>query len=102
MTTFKIIIVYLVIINLVTFIIFGYDKWISKHNAKQTKRRRRTKRRIPEKTLLSLAGAGGSVGALMGMSVWHHKTMHKKFIYGVPLILILQSIILIIVIHKYW
>lgn len=41
-------------------------------------------------TLLLLAVIGGSVGAWMGMKVWHHKTMHKKFKYGIPAILLIQ------------
>jgi uncharacterized membrane protein YsdA (DUF1294 family) len=46
--------------------------------------------RISEATLLILAVIGGSIGALLGMQVWHHKTMHKKFKYGLPLILLGQ------------
>lgn len=46
--------------------------------------------RIPESTLLLLAFMGGSVGAWLGIKVWHHKTLHKKFKYGVPFIFILQ------------
>ena len=43
-----------------------------------------------EAALLGLAVLGGSIGALLGMEVWHHKTMHKKFKYGLPLILLVQ------------
>ena len=46
--------------------------------------------RISEATLLILAVIGGSIGALLGMKIWHHKTMHKKFKYGLPLILLAQ------------
>ena len=53
-------------------------------------RPKKAKWRIPEATLLLLALLGGSVGAWMGMRVWHHKTMHKKFKYGVPAILLMQ------------
>ena len=45
---------------------------------------------ISEATLLLLAVLGGSIGAWMGMKVWHHKTMHKKFKYGIPAILLIQ------------
>lgn len=55
--------------------------------------------RISEATLLTLAVVGGSIGALLGMQVWHHKTMHKKFKYGLPLILLAQ-IALIYFINK--
>ena len=48
------------------------------------------RRRISEATLLGLAVIGGSIGAWIGIRVWHHKTLHKKFKYGVPLILLLQ------------
>ena len=71
---------YLLGINLLTFFIYGIDKWKAKRN----------KWRVPEATLLMLAAIGGSVGALLGMFVFHHKTKHKKFLIGVPLILLAQ------------
>ena len=80
--------VWLVLINLVTFLTFGLDKLKAKRKEKREKIRR-----IPEKTLFLLAILGGSVGALLGMRVWHHKTLHKSFRFGIPLILILQIII---------
>ena len=75
-----IVLIYLAVINVVTFFMYGIDKWKAK----------RSKWRIREVALLGLAVLGGSVGALLGMKVWHHKTMHKKFKYGVPLILSAQ------------
>ena len=71
---------YLLAINVVTFIVYGIDKYKAK----------KAKWRIPEATLLLLAVLGGSIGAWMGMKVWHHKTMHKKFKYGIPAILLIQ------------
>lgn len=71
---------YLVLVNAATFLVYGIDKLKAK----------RGKWRIPESTLLLLAAIGGSLGAWLGMKVWHHKTMHKKFQYGVPLLLFLQ------------
>ena len=71
---------YLIVINVVTFLVYGIDKW----KAKQSKWR------ISEATLLLLAIIGGSVGAWLGMKTWHHKTMHKKFKYGLPLIILVQ------------
>ena len=71
---------YLIAINAITFIIYGIDKWKARKN----------KWRIPESTLLLLAVFGGSIGTFLGMRVWRHKTMHKKFKYGIPSILVLQ------------
>lgn len=74
-------IIYLLIgINVLTFFVYGIDKW----NAIQGRWR------ISEATLLMLAVIGGSIGALLGMRIWHHKTMHKKFKYGLPAILLAQ------------
>ena len=88
MTT--IILIYLIIINVVTFFVYGIDKYKAKH----------AKWRIPEATLLLLAAIGGSIGAWCGMKVWHHKTMHKKFKCGVPVIFILQVTLAVWIISK--
>ena len=71
---------YLLAINAVAFIMYGIDKYKAK----------KAKWRISEATLLLLAVVGGSIGAWMGMKVLHHKTMHKKFKYGIPAILLIQ------------
>ena len=76
---------YLVIINVVTFFMYGIDKWKAK----------KSKWRIRETALLSLAVLGGSSGAWLGMKVWHHKTQHKKFKYGVPAIIIIQLALIV-------
>ncbi|MCR5190559.1 MAG: DUF1294 domain-containing protein [Bacteroidales bacterium] len=81
-----ILLLYLVAVNLVTFFIYGIDKFKSK----------RAKWRVPEATLLGLAAVGGSIGAWLGMKLWHHKTLHKKFRYGIPLILIAQIAIVLL------
>ena len=83
----RVVILYLVAINVVTFLLYGIDKFKAK----------RSKWRIPESVLLGLAVIGGSVGAWLGMIVWRHKTQHKKFRYGIPLILAMQIAILIMV-----
>ena len=80
--------IWLVLINLVTFLVFGLDKWKAKRKVKKE-----SVRRVPEKTLFLLAILGGSVGALLGMKVWHHKTLHRSFRFGVPAILILQIVL---------
>lgn len=76
---------YLLVINLVTFLVFGLDKWKAKRKVKKE-----SVRRVPEKTLFLLSALGGSVGALLGMKAFHHKTLHKSFRFGIPAILILQ------------
>ena len=70
-------------LNLLTFIVYGIDKWKAVKG----------KWRIPEATLLILAAIGGSIGALLGMQIWHHKTRHLKFKYGVPFILLAQIVL---------
>lgn len=75
-----IVIYYLFIINAVAFIVYGIDKL----------KARKDRWRISESTLLLLAFIGGSIGSWLGMKVWHHKTMHLKFKYGLPAIFLLQ------------
>ena len=74
------IIYYLIIINIVTFLVYGIDKLKAK----------KALWRIREASLLMLAILGGSIGAWLDMKVWHHKTLHKKFRYGIPAIIIIQ------------
>lgn len=83
----KILIIYFVTINVATFLVYGVDKWKAK----------RSKWRITEAALLLLAVLGGSMGALLGMKVWRHKTMHKKFKYGIPLIIIVQVVVVLLI-----
>lgn len=77
--------VWLVLINLAAFFVFGLDKWKARR-----RERNAAVRRVPERTLFLLAIVGGSVGALLGMRVWRHKTLHRSFRIGIPLILFLQ------------
>ena len=72
--------IYLAAINVLTFVLYGIDKLKAK----------RSKWRVSEAALIWSAVFGGSIGALLGMNVWHHKTLHLKFRYGVPVILLLQ------------
>ena len=76
---------WLAAVNLAAFLVFGLDKWKAKRKEKKD-----SVRRVPEKTLFLLAILGGSVGAILGMKAFHHKTLHKRFRYGLPAILILQ------------
>ncbi len=86
----RIVVYYLIVINILTFLVYGIDKWKARNG----------KWRISEATLLLLAVIGGSIGAWAGMSVWHHKTLHKKFRYGVPLILIIQVALIIYMLYR--
>ena len=72
-------------INAITFVVYGIDKYKAK----------KAKWRISEATLLLLAVLGGSIGAWMGMRVWHHKTMHRKFKYGIPALLLMQIALMV-------
>ncbi|AQR94143.1 DUF1294 domain-containing protein [Clostridium saccharoperbutylacetonicum] len=76
----KIILAYLLVINLVGFIIMLIDKQKAIHK----------EWRIPENTLISISIIGGSIGMLFGMSAFRHKTKHIKFKFGVPFILFIQ------------
>ena len=81
----QIALIYFAIVNVVTFVLYGIDKFKAQH----------ARWRIPESVLIGLAVIGGSIGAWLGMIIWRHKTQHKKFKYGIPLILIIQIGLLI-------
>ena len=85
----QIAVIYLIVINILGFLIMGLDK----HKAKMAERR------IPENTLFMFTILGGGVGTIDGMYVFHHKTKKMKFKVGMPLVLILE--ILIFVYFKY-
>ena len=76
----KILLVYLLVINLIAFAMYGLDK----------QRAIKDKWRIPEKTLLLVALFGGGVGAFAGMQTFRHKTKHWKFLIGVPACILLH------------
>ena len=84
----NIILGYFLAVNITSFLLYGIDKFKAKKNLW----------RISEATLLTMAAIGGSIGAWAGMRLWHHKTMHKKFKYGIPVIIILQ-IALVVYLH---
>lgn len=72
--------IFILVMTVITFVVFGIDKWKARND----------KWRTPESTLFLLAIFGGSIGALLGMQVWRHKTQHWSFRLGIPLILLLQ------------
>lgn len=72
---------YLLVINIAAIAAFFYDKQMA----------RAGKRRVPERTLFWLAGLGGSVGAWLGMQLFHHKTRHISFVAGIPAIFAMQA-----------
>lgn len=76
----KYFLIYLLIVNAISFLLMRIDKQKAK----------KKKWRIPEATLMGFAAIGGSIGALMGMYTFRHKTLHKKFTLGIPAILIVQ------------
>ena len=73
-----------IVINIITFLVFGYDKWQAKNN----------KRRISEFNLLLLAGIGGTIGGLIGMNFFKHKTNKFSFILSLYAIAIFQIVLL--------
>ncbi len=89
MSILQIILIYVAAVSAVTFIVYGIDKWKSKHD----------RWRIPESVLIGLAVVGGSIGAWLGMRVWRHKTQHNKFRYGIPAILIAHILLVITIIY---
>ena len=74
--------IYLGLVNVAGFFAMGIDKLKAKTKAW----------RIPEKTLLTIAVLGGAIGVWLGMEVFRHKTKHKHFKYGVPLIFIVEIV----------
>lgn len=83
----KYVLIYFLVINIVTMCVYGVDK----------KKAIKNKWRIPEATLILLAEVGGSIGAIIGMKVFHHKTKKAKFFIGVPAILVLQIVLVVAV-----
>ena len=76
----KYILIYLLIINALAFVLMCIDKQKAKKHAW----------RIPEAVLLSIAVLGGSIGTMAGMEIFRHKTKHRRFFIGVPIIIVVQ------------
>lgn len=81
---------YLLVINVITFIVFGIDKY------KAVKHRYR----IRVRTLLGLVCIGGSLGGLLAMYLFRHKTNKKQFTIGVPFIMIMQAVLIFLLISN--
>ncbi len=80
---------YFIILNIIGFALMGIDKYKAKKRAF----------RIPEATLFIVALIGGSIGSILGMYAFRHKTRHWYFVYGMPAILILQVILIVLFIN---
>lgn len=81
----KNIVIYLILINLITFLAMYIDK----------RKAKKGKRRIPEKTLFILVGLGGGMGGILGMYLFRHKTKKTRFVIGFPAILIFEALVVI-------
>ena len=88
----KALLIYLAVINVVTFCVYAADKYFAIKNMW----------RVPERTLLLLAAAGGSIGALFGIFLIRHKTRHKRFALGVPLMAAAHMALLAAAIGEGW
>ena len=86
----KNVVIYLLAINVITFLTMLIDK----------KKAKKGRWRIKESTLLTLALLGGSIGEMLGMYVFRHKTKKPRFFIGVPVMLVLQIILLIMIFIK--
>lgn len=73
--------IYLFIVNLIAFFIFGIDKLKAKRDSY----------RISEKTLITICAVGGALGGLLGMMIFHHKTSKPKFVITVPLLVLIYG-----------
>ncbi len=78
--------IYLIIINIIAFLLMGWDKYSAINN----------QWRISENTLLVVSIIGGSLGSLLGMFIFHHKTKKKRFLIGIPLCILLNIYIFFI------
>ena len=87
---YQILLVYLLLVNAAGFLLMLVDKIKAKRNLW----------RIPEATLMGVAAIGGSIGAIVGMNLFRHKTKHAKFYIGLPVILAIQIILAYLLVLK--
>lgn len=80
---------YITIINITTFFAFGIDK----------SKARRNNYRISERMLLTMSACGGSIGGIIGMQVFHHKTKHMVFNLGLPAIIVVQYTMILVIVY---
>lgn len=83
--------IYLILINVLALALYGIDKF----------KAQRGLWRISEAMLLGVAAVGGSIGAFLGMKLFHHKTLHPQFYIGIPVIFVLQVVLSVILIWKF-
>lgn len=80
----ELLLLYLAAVNVLAFVLYGVDKF----------KARQGRWRISEATLLLTAVLGGALGAWVGMQLWHHKTLHPRFRYGLPLLVLAWLVLL--------
>lgn len=90
MNVIQIITGYVIGLNLLGFAIMGIDKYKAKKGLW----------RIPEATLFIIALIGGSIGSIIGMYTFRHKTRHFSFVFGMPAILILQIAVIVLLVKS--
>ena len=88
----KILLLYLGVINLVTFILFGIDKYAAI----------KSKWRIPVANLLGFSFAGGAIGGIIAMYLFHHKTQKNYFAVGLPMMIVTQIVVLFYCMNAPW
>lgn len=91
MVKLKYFLIYYLVINIIGFLSMGIDKYKAKHDMWRT----------PEKTLLLYGLLGGSAGSYLGMKLFHHKTLHPQFKYGIPLLFVV-NVVCIYFIASHW
>ena len=89
MSVITILAAYFIILNIIGFDLMGIDKYKAKKRAF----------RIPEATLFIVALIGGSIGSILGMHIFRHKTRHWYFVYGMPFILVVQILLIFALLH---
>lgn len=82
----EVVICIIILCNLIAFALMGIDKYKAIHN----------RWRIPEKTLFMSAIPFSALGAILGMKIFHHKTKHRKFVIGMPVIFIVQIALVLV------